>query len=93
MESIFFSGEFYLLLFFAVLLNTILGVFYYLKILKYIFSKQINKELLNSNFKFYNAKALLLLCIIMILTGGFYPDMLKNYVDMFSQTSSFEQIN
>ncbi len=93
LQSIFFSGEFFLLLFFAALINTIFGVFYYLKILKYIFSKQINRELIKSDYKFYNAKALLLLCIIMTLWGGFYPDVLKNYTDSFSKITSFEQIN
>ena len=93
LQSIFFAGEFYLLLFFAVLLNTILGVFYYLKIIKYIFSKSVNKELLKSDFKVYNAKILLLLCIIMVLAGGFYPDVLKNYVENFSKIEIFEQMN
>lgn len=93
LQSVYFSGEFFLLLFFAVLINTILGIFYYLKILKYVFSKQINRELLKSDFKFYNAKALLLLCIIMTLAGGFYPGILKNYSDSFTKITSFEQLN
>ena len=93
LQSIYFSGEFFLLLFFAVLINTIFGIFYYLKILKYIFSKQINKELSSLDFRFYNGKALLLLCVIITLVGGFYPDILKNYTDSYSKISYFEQIN
>ncbi len=93
LQSVYFAGEFFLLLFFAVLINTIFGIFYYLKIPKYIFSKQINRELLKLNFGFYNAKILLLLCTTMVLIGGFYPDILKSYADSFSKITSFENVN
>ena len=87
LKSIFFAGEIFWLLFVVVLLNTILGVFYYVKIIKAMYVKPMNKAVIKQSIIPVStvSSLILLICSAFVLYSGFFPQNVKNFVDKYAE--------
>lgn len=86
LKSIFFAGEIYWVLFLVVLFNTILGVFYYTKLIRTMYLKPINRELIKRSIIKFSpmSSCVLVICCLWLLLVGFCPNILKDFTDNYS---------
>ena len=63
----------------CILIGTLISFYYYLKVIKIIFSERQLDQKENINFSFIN-KAIIIVCAIVTIILGVYPNILQNII-------------